>query len=70
MNEDFKISIDLTGVWELAIFVFVTFLILKLTNVICWSWLWVTSPLWITVGFWLAIFLVLVIIMVVSNLRN
>jgi hypothetical protein len=26
---------------------FVVFLILKLTGVIAWSWLWVTSPLWI-----------------------
>lgn len=26
---------------------FLVFLILKLTGVINWSWLWVTSPLWI-----------------------
>jgi hypothetical protein len=26
---------------------FIVFLILKLTNVITWSWWWVTSPLWI-----------------------
>lgn len=26
---------------------FLTFLILKLTEVIDWSWWWVTSPLWI-----------------------
>lgn len=25
---------------------FVIFLILKLTNVIDWSWWWVTAPLW------------------------
>lgn len=25
------------------------FIILKLTNVIDWSWLWVTSPLWIPI---------------------
>jgi hypothetical protein len=29
---------------------FITFLILKLTAVIAWGWLWVTSPLWILVG--------------------
>lgn len=28
---------------------FLTFLILKLTNVIDWSWWWVTSPIWIGV---------------------
>lgn len=32
---------------------FVVFLVLKLTHVIDWSWLWVTSPLWI--GFVLAV---------------
>lgn len=26
--------------------VFIVFLILKLTNVIMWSWWWVTAPLW------------------------
>ena len=29
---------------------FVTFLILKLTHVIEWSWWWVTAPLWISAG--------------------
>lgn len=28
---------------------FLVFLVLKLTNVIDWSWWWVTSPLWIPV---------------------
>lgn len=30
-----------------GLLVFLIFLILKLTGVIAWSWLWVTSPLWI-----------------------
>jgi len=30
---------------SLSTVVFVVFLILKLTKVIDWSWLWVTSPL-------------------------
>lgn len=29
---------------------FIVFLVLKLTGVIAWSWLWVTSPLWIGYG--------------------
>lgn len=29
---------------------FLTFLILKLTHVISWSWWWVTAPLWIPFG--------------------
>lgn len=27
---------------------FIVFLVLKLTNVINWSWWWVTAPLWVT----------------------
>jgi hypothetical protein len=29
---------------------FLVFLVLKLTEVIDWSWWWVTSPLWIAGG--------------------
>lgn len=37
---------------------FVVFLILKLTGVIAWSWLWVTSPLWITA---ILVFVILIV---------
>lgn len=43
------------GSTNLAVVVFIIFLILKLTGVIAWSWWWVTSPLWI--GFLLGIVL-------------
>lgn len=29
---------------------FLVFLVLKLTGVIAWSWLWVTAPLWVPVA--------------------
>lgn len=29
---------------------FIIFLVLKLTHIIDWSWLWVLSPLWIPVA--------------------
>lgn len=29
-------------------FIFLIFLVLKLTHVIDWSWWWVTAPLWIS----------------------
>ena len=28
----------------------IVFIVLKLTNVIGWSWLWVLSPLWVPVA--------------------
>lgn len=39
---------------------FIVFLILKLTNVIHWSWWWVTSPLWISAG--IGIFAVIIML--------
>jgi hypothetical protein len=41
MSKNTKTSINID------IILFVIFLVLKLTNVITWSWWWVTSPLWI-----------------------
>ena len=32
---------------------FLIFLVLKLTNVIDWSWWWVTAPLWIPISIWI-----------------
>ena len=40
---------------------FIVFLILKLTNVIDWSWWWVTSPLWIPIAIAIVIFIFIVI---------
>lgn len=42
--KDESISIGFSGI------LFIVFLILKLTNVITWSWWWVTAPLWITIA--------------------
>ena len=36
----------------------VAFIVLKLTKVITWSWLWVLSPAWI----WVLLFMILVVI--------
>ena len=49
---------------SLSIILFIVFLILKLTNVIDWSWWWITSPLWI--GAILAI-IALVIFLITAN---
>ena len=41
---------------------FLVFLVLKLTQVIAWSWWWVTSPLWIPVVLVLGILVITVIV--------
>lgn len=39
----------------------IVFVVLKLCNVISWSWLWVLSPLWISFAVCLLLFLICVI---------
>lgn len=48
-----------SGGLGLATLLTVVFVILKLTGVIAWSWLWVLSPLWISFAIGLAIFLLI-----------
>lgn len=40
----------------------IAFIVLKLCNIINWSWLWVLSPLWISVGLTISILLVFALI--------
>ena len=47
-------GIGLTGL------LFITFLVLKLTGVIGWSWWWVTAPLWIPLALILAIVVIVI----------
>ena len=42
-----QVSVNTRGSNSAAFTLFVVFLVLKLTNVIDWSWWWVTAPLWI-----------------------
>ena len=47
---------------SLAALLAVVFVVLKLTNVITWSWWWVLSPLWISAAIAVLFVLVLTII--------
>ena len=50
MNGNFNINIDFLGLWVVAIFATIIFLILRLTNLIAWSWWWVYSPVLAMLG--------------------
>lgn len=39
----------------------IVFIVLKLTNIIQWEWVWVLSPLWITLLLWL-LFIVITLV--------
>lgn len=67
MDGNFNINIDFSGLWEVAIFATIIFLILRLTKLIAWSWWWVFCPVLAVLGLWLVVALVLVIIAVISS---
>lgn len=52
MKNKLKIKINFTPMWTL----FLIFLVLRLINVIDWSWWWVTCPLWIVPSVFLCIY--------------
>ena len=46
----------------------IAFIVLKLTGVIDWEWLWVLSPLWIGAVIWLAfVGIVMVIVVMIKH---
>ena len=48
---------------------FITFLVLKLTGVINWSWIWVTAPLWIPFSIGIFFFVVFTILWILANIK-
>ncbi len=59
-----KINISLTTA------LFITFLVLKLTGVIDWSWLWVLSPIWIPIAFAIIVIALMIVGLTILNLFN
>lgn len=45
----------------------IVFIILKLTGVISWSWIWVLSPLWLGTALGLTIFLIALMWMLIGE---
>lgn len=62
--KDGSISIGFSGI------LFIVFLILKLTNVIAWSWWWVTAPLWITIALNILIIISIVLFKFIIHRRK
>jgi len=49
---------------------FITFLVLKLTHVIDWSWWWITAPLWVDAAIVVILLIVLCIVAVATGVRK
>lgn len=45
----------------------IVFIILKLCNIIAWSWWWVLSPLWISAILWV---ILMIIVLLVGGWKN
>jgi hypothetical protein len=54
----------------LATIIFINFLILKLTSVIDWSWIWVLAPVWIPVAFKIVLWIILKIIELIEIIKT
>ena len=62
MSKNDKTTIQFGGTSFTGL-LFLVFLTLKLTNVINWSWWWVTAPLWIPVSIALVVLLIAIVIL-------
>lgn len=63
-----KINVAPAAPWGMALFI--TFLVLKLTHVIDWSWWWVTAPVWGPFALVLAIWLFALAVIGVFAIRR
>ena len=48
----------------------IAFIVLKLTGVISWSWLWVLAPIWIPTAITLAIIVIVLVAILVRELTK
>ena len=48
----------------------IVFIVLKLTGVIAWSWLWVLAPIWISAAFVIAVLACIGVVVLVVWLRD
>lgn len=60
-NKEKKTNPGSGGIWFVGLLT-ALFVVLKLCNVITWSWVWVVSPIWITFGFSTVALLLLLLI--------
>lgn len=70
MNNNNKSSSSSSGVifWTLLA---VAFIVLKVTHLIDWPWVWVLAPIWIPVGIVLAaIVVVLIVVLTKETIRS
>lgn len=63
-NKTTYIGIDFCGLLTIV------FIVLKLLNIITWSWIWVLAPLWFPIAFILGIFIIVAIIVFILDKKK
>jgi len=51
MGKKIEFKVKIKHLFVIGIVFFITFVVLKVTGLIAWSWVWVTFPLWSMVLF-------------------
>ena len=64
-NNNNEVNVSIGGGFSGLLFI--AFLILKLCNVITWSWWWVTAPLWMPLAFVIVVSIICVIVLAISE---
>ena len=64
-NDTNEINISIGGGFSGLLFI--AFLILKLCNIITWSWWWVTAPLWMPLAFVIVVSIICVLVLAISE---
>lgn len=62
-------ALDVIEAWGFS-YKTVAFIVLKLTGVINWSWLWVLAPIWIPTAITLAIIVIVLVAILVRELAK
>lgn len=60
-NVSIKNGVGFIGLLQLI------FIVLKLTDIISWSWLWVLSPIWISVALYALVIIVLLVLSLIVS---
>lgn len=67
MNNENNTKRNATGESIFLSLLTVAFIVLKLTGVISWSWMWVLAPIWIPAALALAILLIVLLVVLVKE---
>ena len=64
-NNNNEVNVSIGGGFSGLLFI--AFLILKLCNIITWSWWWVTAPLWMPLAFVIVVSIICVLVLAISE---